>query len=119
LVGDDGGADVRGELEEAGGLAIGGGVDVEKVEDGGGALGRIFCGAGGELAELVHFVGPEELGGIEPAFGAVAGTDPEESAAAADDVDAVAVFELGGGFGAGDEGGAELEAGWSDEGFAE
>jgi hypothetical protein len=119
LVGDDGGADVGGELEEAGGLAIGGGVDVEEVEDGGGALGGLLSGACGELAEFVHFVGTEELGGVEPAFGAVIGADAEEAAAAADDFDAVAVFELGDGFGAGDEGGAELEACGTDEGFTE
>ena len=119
LVGDDGGADVRGELEEAGGLAIGGGVDVEEVEDGGGALGGVLSGAGGELAEFVHFVGPEELGGVEPPFGAIIGADAQEAAASADDLDAVAVLELGDGFGAGDEGGAELEACGSDEGLTE
>jgi hypothetical protein len=94
-------------------------MDVEEVENGGGALGGLLGGTGGELAKLVHFVGPEELGGVEPAFGAFIRADAQEAAAAADDVDAVAVFELGDGFGAGDEGGAELEAGGSDEGFTE
>ena len=86
-------------LNKAGGEAVRFDVNVEAVERGGGTLGGQIGGFFREREEALHLIAVHQLAIVDPAFGTFRGADPVPAAALADNVEAFAVFNDGGGRG--------------------
>jgi len=83
------------DLKKAGRQAGGLGVHVELAEAGGLALYRHADGARGEVFQLLHILGREELALVGPAFGAGGSADAHKTPALLQDFDALAMFDGG------------------------